>query len=63
VRGSGFVRGTSANINGIPAPVTFEDASTLKINIPLSVHKGTAQLTLSNPDRSKAVRDAAFRVR
>jgi hypothetical protein len=63
VRGSGFLRGTSAKINGIPAPVSFEDASTLKIIIPPSVHKGSAQVTLSNPDKSKAVRDAAFRVR
>jgi hypothetical protein len=63
VRGSGFVNGTSAKINDISAVVSSKDGSTLRIQIPGSVHPGPVQLRLLNPDGSKAVRDSAFSVR
>lgn len=62
VRGTGFVSGTSVAVNGASAVVSFVDASTLTVTIPSAVKAGPAQLTVTNPDNSQFMLDAAFQV-
>ncbi|OLB27170.1 MAG: hypothetical protein DMG42_12100 [Acidobacteria bacterium] len=62
VRGTGFVTGTSLNVNGTPASASLVDSSTLSVTIPTGVQKGAAQITLKTPDNSQFTLDAAFLV-
>lgn len=49
VRGSGFEPGITATVNGVNAPVTYNDAETLTLTVP-STTSGPQDLVLSNPD-------------
>jgi IPT/TIG domain-containing protein len=60
VRGTGFVNGTSATVNGTAAVVSMADSSTLHITIPPGVGPGSTQFILTNPDGSTFALDAAF---
>jgi len=61
VRGSGFVQGTTASLNGQAVVVTFVDADTLTLAIPASA-TGAVQFTISNPNSQTYTLDDAFTV-
>jgi len=61
VRGSGFVQGTTASMNGQNVTVTFVDADTITLTIP-ALPSGSVQLSLSNPTGQSYVLDNAFTV-
>ena len=61
VRGSGFVQGTTASLNGQSVSPTFVDADTLTLTIPAAA-TGAVQFTLSNPSGQTYVLDDAFTV-
>jgi DNA-binding beta-propeller fold protein YncE len=59
VRGSGFVQGSTAKLNGTASTVTFVDANTLLVTIP-SLSSGAVQIQVSNPDGTTYILDNAF---
>jgi uncharacterized protein (DUF2345 family) len=61
LRGSGFIEGTTARLNGTAAPVTFVDVDTLQLAVP-SLPSGAVQIQLANPDGSTYSLDDAFTV-
>ena len=61
VRGSGFVSGTTASLNGIAAVVSPVDGNTLHLVVPI-LASGPVQIHLSNPDGSTYSWDDAFTI-
>jgi hypothetical protein len=59
VRGSGFVSGTTANVGGKNAAVTFIDPITITITMP-AVTAGPQRLALTNPNGEATSLDAAL---
>lgn len=62
VRGSGFVQGTTASMNGQSVSVAFADADTITLTIP-ALASGSVQLSLSTPTGQSYVLDNAFTVK
>jgi hypothetical protein len=59
IRGSGFVQGLTAVLDGKPASVTFVDADTLQVTVP-TLSPGSVQIQLQNPDGAAYALDNAF---
>lgn len=59
IRGSGFVQGITATLNGTSTNVTLVDADTLQLNVP-TLPSGAVQFQLKNPDGSQYTLDNAF---
>lgn len=59
IRGSGFVNGVGVVINGKAATVTFKDANTLSVTVPV-LTPGPQQIKLTNPDGESVSLDAAI---
>jgi hypothetical protein len=59
IRGSGYLSGITATLNGATASVTVVDADTLQLNVP-SIASGAVQIQLKNPDGSSYTLDDAF---
>ncbi len=59
VRGSGYLSGIIATLNGTTASVTVVDADTLQLSVP-SIPSGAVQIQLTNPDGSSYTLDNAF---
>ena len=62
LRGSGFVQGTTASMNGQSVSVAFADADTITLTIP-ALASGSVQLSLSTPTGQSYVLDNAFTVK
>jgi len=63
LRGTGFVAGTTLAVNGMPAAISFVDASTLTVTLPSGLSPGPARFVLTNPDKTSYTLDDAFIMR
>jgi hypothetical protein len=62
IRGSGFVPGMTATLNGVTGPVSFVDTNTLQATIPSSLSSGAVSISLGTPGGSTYTLDAAYNV-
>jgi len=62
IRGSGFVKGVTAQFNGTAGSVTFVDANTLQATLPASLTSGPVSVTLAQPGGSTYTFDDCFTV-
>jgi hypothetical protein len=59
IRGSGFQSGTTVNIGGKSATVTFKSMNTLTVLTP-ALTVGAQRVAITNPDGESISLDAAF---
>ncbi len=62
IRGTGFVQGTAAALNGTSSTVTLVDSSTIQLSVPPSLAAGAVSIVLTNPDGTSYSLDDAFTV-